>query len=60
MADEKKRGKKLKSALFELKDDSVSRKNKSCPKCGGGIFMAAHKDRFSCGKCGFTEWNRGE
>ncbi|MCF7865965.1 30S ribosomal protein S27ae [Candidatus Woesearchaeota archaeon] len=30
-------------------------KNLSCPKCGPGIFLAAHKDRASCGKCGYME-----
>lgn len=30
-------------------------KNKACPKCGPGVFLANHKDRFSCGKCSYTE-----
>lgn len=30
-------------------------KNKTCPKCGAGVFMANHKDRDACGKCGYTE-----
>ncbi len=25
-----------------------------CPKCGPGIFLALHKDRKCCGKCGYT------
>lgn len=28
---------------------------KFCPKCGAGVFLAVHKDRLSCGKCGYTE-----
>jgi small subunit ribosomal protein S27Ae len=28
---------------------------KSCPKCGPGIFLAEHKDRVACGKCGYME-----
>ncbi|MBN2423347.1 30S ribosomal protein S27ae [Candidatus Woesearchaeota archaeon] len=31
-------------------------KNKSCPKCGLGVFMANHKDRWTCGKCSYTEF----
>ena len=31
-----------------------------CPKCGPGIFLASHKDRKSCGKCGYTEFARAE
>ena len=35
--------------------DKEKRKNKSCPKCGAGVFLAAHKDRVTCGKCGYME-----
>ncbi|RME31665.1 30S ribosomal protein S27ae [Candidatus Woesearchaeota archaeon] len=54
MADEKKKA-TSKSACYEVKGDQLSRKNKHCPKCGPGIFMAAHKDRATCGKCGYME-----
>ena len=29
---------------------------KECPaeQCGAGVFMAQHKDRYYCGKCGLT------
>jgi ubiquitin-small subunit ribosomal protein S27Ae len=30
-------------------------KNKSCPKCGPGTFLGEHKDRRTCGKCGYSE-----
>jgi ubiquitin-small subunit ribosomal protein S27Ae len=30
-------------------------KNKSCPKCGSGTFMAEHKERRTCGKCNYME-----
>lgn len=33
-------------------------KNASCPKCGKGVFMAQHKDRVTCGKCGYTEFSK--
>jgi len=56
----KKQGKKhpkhLKSTLYNAKDSGVERKNRFCPKCGPGIFMALHKERVTCGKCGYTEW----
>ncbi|MFH0752678.1 MAG: 30S ribosomal protein S27ae [archaeon] len=35
-------------------------KGKSCPKCGEGIFLAEHKDRNTCGKCGYTEFRKRE
>ncbi|RMF89540.1 MAG: 30S ribosomal protein S27ae [Methanobacteriota archaeon] len=41
---------------YEVKDGKVVRKNRACPRCGGGVFLAEHKDRFSCGACGYTEW----
>ncbi len=55
-APKAKSKKKLKATLFSIQGDRAERKNKSCPKCGAGIYMGAHKDRTSCGKCGFTEW----
>ncbi|QQG40317.1 MAG: 30S ribosomal protein S27ae [Candidatus Aenigmatarchaeota archaeon] len=27
----------------------------SCPRCGTGTFLAQHKNRSTCGKCGFSE-----
>ncbi len=44
-----------KGACYEVAGGSLKRKNRSCPKCGPGIFMAAHKDRATCGKCGYME-----
>ncbi|MCL5100743.1 MAG: 30S ribosomal protein S27ae [Candidatus Marsarchaeota archaeon] len=29
---------------------------KFCPKCG--VRMASHKNRFTCGKCNYTEWKK--
>ena len=28
---------------------------KDCPKCGAGVKLAEHKNRNSCGKCGYFE-----
>lgn len=49
-----------KSALYEISGDTVTRKRKSCPKCGEGVFLAEHKDRKSCGRCGYTEFKKKE
>ena len=38
--------------------DGAKLKRKTCPKCGAGYFLAEHKDRRSCGKCGYTEFNK--
>ncbi|MBU0461873.1 MAG: 30S ribosomal protein S27ae [Nanoarchaeota archaeon] len=42
--------------LYEAAGEGVKRKSSFCPKCGVGIFMAQHKDRETCGKCGYTEF----
>ena len=61
MADEKKSGKIKKKKTskryenYEVSGNSLKRKNKSCPKCGPGILLAEHKDRFYCGKCHYVE-----
>jgi ubiquitin-small subunit ribosomal protein S27Ae len=44
-----------KSACYEISGSSLKRKNRNCPKCGPGVFMAGHKDRWTCGKCGYME-----
>ena len=50
--------KKLKGVwnLYEKKGDKLERKNKSCPKCGQGTFMAKHSNRWTCGSCRYTEF----
>ncbi len=44
--------------LYVVKDDKVERKSRFCPRCGEGIFMAEHKDRYACGNCGYTIWKK--
>ena len=39
--------------IYEVSGNSLKKKNKTCPKCS--VFMAAHKDRWTCGKCGYME-----
>lgn len=47
MAEKKDQQKK------EKKEIKVYKPGNSCPKCGPGVKLAEHKDRFSCGKCGY-------
>lgn len=42
-------------ALYKVEGERLARAGKFCPKCGPGIFMAGHKDRATCGKCGYME-----
>lgn len=41
--------------MYEKKDGKLVRKSPFCPKCGPGFFMADHKNRKTCGKCGYME-----
>lgn len=50
--------KQKKSEFYDSKGESLVRKKKFCPKCGPGVFMAEHKDRHACGKCGYSEWGK--
>ncbi|MBI2630338.1 30S ribosomal protein S27ae [Candidatus Pacearchaeota archaeon] len=32
-------------------------REKSCPRCGPGIFLAKSKGKLYCGKCAYTEFS---
>ena len=57
MADKKPAAKKKKRQLwklYEIKGETLTRKNKFSPKSKGD-FLAEHKDRRTCGKTGYME-----
>jgi small subunit ribosomal protein S27Ae len=62
MADKKPAGKQKKKLSsrkyknYQVSGSTLTRKNKFCPKCGAGFFMAQHSDRLTCGKCSYTEF----
>ncbi len=46
---------------YEIDNGKVKLKNKKCPRCGS--VMAHHlkpKERWACGKCGYTEFVTGK
>jgi small subunit ribosomal protein S27Ae len=45
-------------SYFKVEGTTVSTAKKYCPRCGPGVMMADHKDRSSCGKCGYTEFKK--
>ncbi|HSG84083.1 MAG: 30S ribosomal protein S27ae [Nitrosopumilus sp.] len=57
-----KKGKKGSSpsvaSYYKIEGDKASRTRKVCSRCGKGTYMAQHKDRNTCGKCGLTEFNQ--
>ena len=45
-----------KKEIYEIEDGEIKRKRRHCPKCGEGVYLGEHKNRISCGKCGYTEF----
>ncbi|GAB7016921.1 30S ribosomal protein S27ae [Methanogenium cariaci] len=46
------------SEYYTMEGNTAVPQRKVCPRCGKGVFMAEHKDRVSCGKCGYTEFKQ--
>jgi len=44
--------------FYEVSGNSIKRKKQTCPRCGQGVFLGDHKNRSSCGKCGYTEFKK--
>ena len=59
MAGTKKRNFEKTAELYDINGDKLERKRKFCPKCEGA-FLAEHKDRLHCGRCGYTEFLKKE
>jgi len=56
-----KKKKKLEIAIYkyyEVVNGKLVRKRKFCPRCGPGVYLADHPDRYACGKCGYTEFKK--
>ncbi len=64
MADAKGKETKVKkvkkSAYYKVDGDKLTRTRKACPKCGPGVLMADHKDRYTCGNCKYTEYKKAK
>lgn len=43
---------------YKVVGDKIERIKHTCPKCGEGVFLAEHKNRISCGRCGYTEFKK--
>ena len=46
--------------FYKTDGDTVDRQRRYCPKCGHGVFLAEHKNRFHCGKCSYAEFKKTE
>ena len=45
--------------MYKIDGENITRE-KSCPRCGSGVFLMKAKDRNYCGKCHFTEFLKKE
>jgi small subunit ribosomal protein S27Ae len=48
------------SKYYKISGNKLEKLKTPCPRCGDGYWMAEHYDRFSCGKCGYTEFKKRE
>jgi small subunit ribosomal protein S27Ae len=54
--EKKKRPEKGVHAMYKIEGEKVTRTRPMCERCGPGYFMADHKERYTCGHCGFTRY----
>ncbi len=40
---------------FKVEGNRIAVQGEYCPRCGEGVFLAIHKNRKTCGKCGYSE-----
>lgn len=40
---------------YKIQGDTITRE-RSCPRCGAGIFLMKASNRMYCGKCHYTEF----
>ena len=45
----------MKRELYVVENDKLVRKRRFCPRCGPGVFLAEHENRFTCGRCHYSE-----
>ncbi len=61
MSEEKPVPKKISSQVwkyYKIEGDKLQRLKKECPRCGRGVFLAEHSNRYTCGKCTFTQFKK--
>ena len=44
--------------FYTIEGGKITRNRRFCPRCGAGTFLAAHKARQYCGRCGYTEFDK--
>jgi len=46
------------AGIYGVASGEIKRKNRFCPKCCVGVFMANHANRIACGRCGYSEMKK--
>ena len=46
--------------LYTVQGAEAARNREACPRCGKGTWLAKHKNRAYCGRCGYTIFERRE
>ncbi len=54
--EKKKKREKGVYAMYKIDNEKVLRLRPICERCGPGYFMADHRNRYTCGHCGFTRY----
>ncbi len=44
--------------FYKIEGESLQKLKKDCQRCGKGVFLAEHNDRYTCGTCGFTQFKK--
>lgn len=44
--------------FYKIEGETLQKLKKDCQRCGKGVFLAEHKDRYTCGTCGFTQFKK--
>ncbi len=45
--------------FYKIEGEKVSRE-RNCPRCGPGVFLAKSENRLYCGKCSYTSFDKEE
>ncbi|PIN92896.1 30S ribosomal protein S27ae [Candidatus Pacearchaeota archaeon CG10_big_fil_rev_8_21_14_0_10_35_13] len=45
--------------MFKIEGEKITRQ-RNCPRCGPGVFLAKREGRVHCGKCSYTEFIKTE
>jgi len=46
--------------MYKIEGDKIVSKQKSCPRCGPGVFLMKTNNRLYCGRCHYTEFIKAE